>query len=152
MEAVQMSMPEVFCREDMKKRVKVIGEMTSFAIVYFDTYDQKRAFKDWLKEYGKKINKESGVWFGENINRDSRERERAVGKVTKALAMAKEGRGDVHRDYQRGIVYVGQEEVAKWDAEKKVMKFDGEGKQVRDVYKRLMVEGRREVEEEAFSE
>ena len=40
--------------------------------------------------------------------------------------------------------------MAKWDENSKVMLFDGEGRQVRDTYKKLLEEGRRE--EEDFSE
>ena len=68
---------------------------------------------------------------------------RAVGKATKALYMAREGREDVHRDYWRGQVYAGNEMVAKWDAESKVMKFE-------ETFRRLMAEGRRD--EADFSE
>ena len=77
-------------------------------------------------------------------------RERAVGKVKRALMLSREGRTDVYRDFRRGVVYVGNEIVAKWDEERKVMTFTGEGKKIRDTFKRMMEEGRRE--DDAFSE
>ena len=64
--------------------------------------------------------------------------------------MAKEGRTDVYRDYRRGMVYVGDEVVAKWDVTGKMMTFNGEGKEIKGAYKKLMEEGRRE--EVHFSE
>ena len=103
-----------------------------------------------MQTYGEKVRNEKGVWFGENIDKDSRARERAVGKVKRALCLAKERRTDVYRDYTRGIVYVGSEVVAKWDETLKVMMFQGEGKRIRETYKQLMKEGR--WEEDTFSE
>ena len=48
----------------------------------------------------------------------------AVGKLKKALMLNRTGRTDVERDYQRGFVYIGSEDVAKWvDGE---MKLNGE--------------------------
>ena len=96
------------------------------------------------------MKKERGIWFGENLDKDARARERAVGKVKMALLLAKEGRTDVYRDFRRGMVYVGDEVVVKWDVTGKMMTFSGEGKEVRGTYKKLMEEGRRE--EDQFSE
>ena len=73
-----------------------------------------------------------------------------MGKVKRALIMAREGRKDVYRDFRRGTVYVGDEMVAKWDVVSKAMTFQGEGKKVRETFKKLMAEGRRE--EDDFSE
>ena len=53
--------------------------------------------------------------------------ERAVGKVVKALRLAKDGRADIQRDYRQGKVYVGSVMVAKWDDMLNVMMFAGEG-------------------------
>ena len=47
-------------------------------------------------------------------------------------------------------MYVWREVVAKWDEMFKVMMFQGEGKGIRETYKQLMKEGRRE--EDRFSE
>ena len=88
------------------------------------------------------------MWFGENVDKDARARERAVGKVKRALLLAKDGRNDVYRDFRRGVVYVGDEVVAKWDEMLKMMMFRGEGKEIRDTYKRLMEEGRGEEDRE----
>ena len=130
--------------------VKVIGQMASFAIIRFDAYENKQEFKRWLQTYGEEVKRERGIWFGENVDKDARARERAVGKVKRALMMARDGRNDVYRDFRRGVVYVGDEVVAKWDEMFKMMMFRGEGKEIRDAYKRLMEEGKRE--EDHFSE
>ena len=130
--------------------VKVIGQMASFAIIRFDAYENKQEFKRWLQTYGEEVKRERGIWFGENVDKDARARERAVGKVKRALMMARDGRNDVYRDFRRGVVYVGDEVVAKWDEMFKMMMFRGEGKEIRDTYKRLMEDGRRE--EDQFSE
>ena len=130
--------------------VKVIGQMASFAIIRFDAYENKQEFKRWLQTYGEQVKRERGIWFGENVDKDARARERAVGKVKRALMMATDGRNDVYRDFRRGVVYVGDEVVAKWDEMFKMMMFRGEGKEIRDTYKKLMEEGKRE--EDQFSE
>ena len=74
------------------KGVKVIGQMASFAIIRFDTYENKRDFEHWLKTHGDEVKKEREMWFGENLDRDARARERAVGKVKETLFLASEGR------------------------------------------------------------
>ena len=130
--------------------VKVIGQMASFAIIRFDEYENKQEFKLWLQAHGEEVKNEQGLWFGENVDKDARARERAVGKVKRALLLAREGRTDVYRDFRRGMVYVGDEVVAKWDEGLKMMLFRGEGKGIRDTYKKLMEQGTRE--EEHFSE
>ncbi len=103
-----------------------------------------------MERYGQEVKKERGMWFGENIDKDARARERAVGKVKRALLMEREGRTDVYRDFKRGTVYVGHDLVARWDEMSKVMMFTGAGKGIKATYKQLMEEGRRE--EETFSE
>ena len=115
----------------------------------FDEYE-KSEFKRWLSTFGKEVKSERGDWFGENMDKDERARERAVGKVKRALVMAREGRTDIYRDFRRGLVYVGDEVVAKWDEMFKVIMFQGEGRKIRETYKQLMEEGRRE--EDNFSE
>ena len=130
--------------------VKVIGQMASFAIIRFDEYENKQEFKLWLQAHGEEVKNEQGLWFGENVDKDARARERAVGKVKRALLLAREGRTDVYRDFRRGMVYVGDEVVAKSDEGLKMMLFRGEGKGIRDTYKKLMEQGMRE--EEHFSE
>jgi hypothetical protein len=60
--------------------VKVIGQMASFAIIRFDTPENKRQFKWWLQTHGEEVKKEKEIWFGENIDKDSRARERPSGK------------------------------------------------------------------------
>ena len=124
--------------------------MASFAIIRFDEYEHKQDFKRWLRTNGEEVTKEGGIWFGENVVKDTRARERAVGKVKRALCMAKENRQDVYRDFRRGMVYVGDEVVAKWDEISKMMMFRGEGNEIKDTYKKLMEEGKRE--EDHFSE
>ena len=84
------------------------------------------------------------------MDKNSRARERAVGKVKRALFMAREARTDVYRDFRRGTVYVRDDVVAKWDEKSKIMMFRGEGKEIRVAYKSLMEEGERE--EDHFSE
>ena len=96
------------------------------------------------------MKRSGGFWFGENIDKDGRGRERAVGKVKRALLLVREGRKDVYRDFRRGLVYVGDEVVAKWDAMGKMMTFRGEGKEIGGTYRKLMEEGKRE--EAQFSE
>ena len=63
------------------------------------------------------------MWFGDNVDKKSRDREVAVGLVVKALMGAKEGRKDVYRDYKQGKVWVGNELVSKWEDDSKVMTF-----------------------------
>ena len=67
-----------------------------------------------------------------------------------ALFMARERRTDVCRDYRRGMVYVRDEVVAQWDEIRKVMTFRGEGKDIKETYRKLREEGKRE--EDHFSE
>jgi hypothetical protein len=92
--------------------VKVIGQMASFAIIRLDAYENKKEFKRWLQTYGEEVKRERGMWFGENVDKDARARERAARKVKRALLMARDGRNDVYRDFRR---YVGDEVVAKLD-------------------------------------
>ena len=40
--------------------VKVIGQMASFAIIRFDTHEDKQEFKRWLQKYGQEVKK--GAW------------------------------------------------------------------------------------------
>ena len=103
-----------------------------------------------MQAHGEKVTQGKGIWFGENIDKDARARERAVGKVKRALFLANERRNDVYRDFRRGIVYGGDEVVARWDETSKAMLFGGKGKEIRESYKRLMEEGKRE--EDQFSE
>ena len=53
------------------------------------------------------------MWFRDNLDAGARGRERAVGKVKEAFLLAKEERTDIYRDFRRGLVYVGDEVVAK---------------------------------------
>jgi hypothetical protein len=128
--------------------------MNSFAFIKFDTYAQKQLFKVWLKQWGGSVKQERGVWFGDNVGKEASERARAVGKVKKALMMARDGRTDVDRDFEQGKVFVGKdgswELVARWDDETKRMQFRGEGKHIKDQYEKLMAE--RRGEEEVFSD
>ena len=68
----------------------------------------------------------------------------AVGKGKRALMLAGEERTDVYRDFGRGIVYVGDDVVAKWDGMSKTMKFREEGTDIRATYKKLMEEEKKE--------
>ena len=90
------------------------------------------------------MKRERGMWFGDNVDKDARARERVFGKIKRALFLATEGWENVYRDFKRGMVYVVDEVVAKWDEMSKMMVFRGEGKEIRDTYKKLMEEGRRE--------
>ena len=45
---------------------------------------------------------------------------------------------------------MGDDEVARWDVMSNIMMFRGEGKEIRETYKKLMEEGKRE--EDHFSE
>ena len=82
--------------------------------------------------------------------KDARARKRAVGKVKRALMLAKETQTDVCRDCRRGMVYVGDVVVARWDEMSKMMTFRGEGREIRGIYKKMMEEGRKD--EDRFSE
>ena len=132
-------------------RVRVIGEKSSFAIIRFDQYENKQEFKKWLAEHGKEVKGEKGMWFGDNVDKKTRDKEVAVGLVVKALMAAKEGRRDVYRDYKQGKVWVGNVVVAKWEDDSQVMTFRGEGKVIRVAYKASKVGGWRG-EEDEFSE
>ena len=132
------------------KKVKVIGERTSFAIIQFDSYENKLEFKKWLSWHGKEVKRERGMWFGDNVDKRTRDREIAVGSWVKALMMAREGRNDVYRDYKQGKVWVGDELVARWEGTSDVIHFRREGKDIRAAYKALRV--REGGEEDEFSE
>ena len=56
--------------------VRVIGKMSSFSIVSFNNYQQKREFKEWLRENGAWVKEERGLWFGDNVDKETREKER----------------------------------------------------------------------------
>ena len=131
-------------------RVQVIGQKNSFAFIKFETYEHKQGFKRWLEQWGDGVKEERGIWFGDNLDKDASERARAVGKVKKALMLAKNGRSDVDRCFDQGKVWVGRELVARWDDESKRMQFRGEGKQVKEQYEKLLME--RRGEEEVFSD
>ena len=90
------------------------------------------------------------MWFGDNEDKRTRDREIWVGLVVKALKMAWEGRNDVYRDNKQGKVWVGNELVARLDGMSNVMQFRREGKDIRAAYKALKV--REGGEEEEFSE
>ena len=109
-------------------RIKVIGENASSAIIQFDNYDDKQQFKRWLGKYGSEVKKDRGMWFGDNIDKDASTKERAVGKVKRALMSVREDRTDIYRDFVLGVVYVGDDVVARWDRMSNVMTFRGEGK------------------------
>ena len=72
--------------------VKVIGQMASLAIIRFEAYENKQEFKRWLQTYGEEVSKERRIWFGEDVDKDARARERAVGKVKRVLFLASEER------------------------------------------------------------
>ncbi len=55
--------------------VKVIGKMP---IIRFDAYENKQDFKRWLQTYGEEVKREKWIWFGENVDKDARARERAA--------------------------------------------------------------------------
>ena len=86
--------------------VEVIGQLASTSIIRFDTYENKREFKRWLQTYEEEVKSERGRWFGDKVDKVARARERAVGKVKRALFFAREGREDVYQDFRRGMVYV----------------------------------------------
>ena len=132
-------------------RVKVIGEKASFAIINFDHYESKKEFKKWLSRHGEEVKRERWMWFGDNVDKRTWDREIAVGLVVKALKTAREGRNDVYRDYKEGKVWVGNDFVARWEGMSDVMNFWGGGKNIRASYKALRVREWRE-EEEEFSE
>ena len=137
------------------RRVKVIGEKSSFAIIQFYEYDQKQDFKRWLESHGAEalerhgtgVKAGKGLWFGDNVDKEAQGREKAVGKVKLALIQKREGRTDVYRDYKMGKVWVGDVLVARWDVGSKRMQFRGEGETIREEYERLMAERKGEVEE-----
>ena len=52
-----------------------------------------------MQTYGEEVKRERGMCFGENVDKDARARERAVGKVKRALIMARDGRNDIYRDF-----------------------------------------------------
>ena len=76
--------------------VRVIGKMASFCIIFKD-HQEKRRFKGWLMDNERRVYSEDGLWFGDNVDKDARERERAVGKTKKALMQEWEGRRNVER-------------------------------------------------------
>lgn len=57
-----------------------------------------------------------------------------------ALIVAGNGRDDVYRVYEQGKVWVGNELVTKWNVMLGMMQFRGEGKDVRETYKKLIEE------------
>jgi hypothetical protein len=128
------------------RRVHVIGQKSALGIVQFEGHHQKQEFKKWVEKYGGQVKAEKNWWFGDNVDKEARERERAVGKVKKALMKVREARTDVERDYRRGRVWVGRELVAQWDDMFKAMQFRGEGKTIKTEYERMMKEERAAVE------
>ena len=129
------------------KFVRVIGAMSSFCIVVFKDNQEKRRFKGWLIDNGRRVYSEERLWFGDNVDKDARERERAVGKTKKTLMKEREGRKDVERDFRRGRVWVGRELIAEWDVMSRKMKFRGTGKGIQAEYERMMWEEKGEREE-----
>ena len=128
-------------------RVQIIGQMASFAIIESEEFEQKQEFKRWLETNGARVKDVAGIWFGDNINKDGRAWERAVEKVERGLMMEREGWTDIHPNFRRGRVYVGDKMVARLDEVTKVMMFDGEGKTIRETNRKFMVEGGPEVGE-----
>ena len=78
------------------------------------------------------------MWFADNIDKDLWKREQVVRRPKQALMMAREGRGDVERDYKQGEVYWGEEMDAKLND------IRGEGRVIRETYKKLMMQSRGE--------
>ena len=113
--------------------------MTSFGIARFTTKDQKRKFKVWLGKNRQEISYgDKGLFVEDNVGKESRDRKEAIGKVVKALYLAKEGRTDVTRDYNKGVVWVNQEVAAKWRDGKMI--FKREGLNIETKYNDLMKE------------
>ena len=129
------------------KYVRVIGKMSSFCIIIFEDHQEKRRFKGWLMDNGRRVYSQNGLWFGSNVGKDAREKKRAVGKTKKALMKEWEGRRDVERDFRRGRVWAGRELVAEWDVMSWRMKFRGTGTGIQAEYERMMLEemGEREL-------
>lgn len=116
--------------------------VASSCIIKFESQQNKRDFKVWLERNGGQVYSEKGLWFGDNVDREAKERERAVGKVKKALMSAWEGKKDVERDFRSGRVWAGRELVAQWNATSMKMQFRGTGKGIKVEYERMMAEER----------
>ena len=78
--------------------------------------------------------------ISDNLPKEDRARERAVGKVKRALMEVDEDRVDVVVDYASGEVWVGEERVAKWTGDG--LKTKGEALSLKDRIDSLMAERR----------
>ena len=78
--------------------------MASFTIIQFEEHEDKQDLERWLETYAEEVKREKDIWFGENIDKDARARERAVGKLKRALMLGKPARNDVNRDFRHGLV------------------------------------------------
>ena len=127
-----------------------VGPMVSFGIVRFKSVDEKVGFKKMLAEKGSTDSawSKAGLWIGDNVDKEVRLRETAVGKVARALhekgggkkgAGGKGKRTDITVDWRRGRVYVGREEVASWTGARGLM-LSGEALKLKSRIKELLAE------------
>lgn len=103
--------------------VFTIAPMTSFGIVRLQSIEEKIQFKQWLGEKRQTL-KAKGIYVSDNVDKDTRIKEIVTGKVAKALHDANGGkkRQDLTVDWRRGVLFLGKEEVARWEEGSMVLK------------------------------
>ena len=101
-------------------KVFVIGQIASVAILKSTDTDEKKTLETWLSTCGGEVKRRMGLWFGDKVGWEVRDKEAAVGKMYKAFMEAKPKRNDASKDYRKGTVFVRGEIVARWnDSSKK---------------------------------
>ena len=62
----------------MYEPVQVICEKASFALIEVDTITDKRDFKKWLEEHGEDVKRKQGMWFGNNMDKRTQDKNTTV--------------------------------------------------------------------------
>eukprot|EP00973_Karenia_brevis_P037945 5232952-Karenia_brevis.AAC.1 len=103
-----------------------VGAKASKGILKFATREEKDTFRKALRD--NKFDKSfegNRLYIEDNdLDKDEKDKRRAVGKVKRALMEAKSDRNDVTALRPQGEVWIGDERVAKWV--KGYMKLRGE--------------------------
>ena len=149
-EAIQAFIEKSGCQIE-EKGVFSYLPMTSFGIGRFANHEEKRKFKLWLADHKPDMKyKGIDIFAEDNEDKEENDKKTAVGKVIRALYMAREGRKDITRTYDGGQVWVGQKIVAKW--RNGAMDFKGEGLAIKDSYLKLLDELKQKKQQDTDSE
>ena len=118
----------------------------SLGIMRLSSETPKRNFKTKLKE--KRFDKQHGgrdLHVGDNVPKDDQQKERAVGKLKKALMEAKKDRSDVQVLRKKGEVWTAEGRVAKRRGT--YLKLIGEAEQVKNRFEELVADKRERVKD-----